>query len=398
MIGTLYISHSKSAGSAKFNSIPFHSASIDHKKVEASTLSFSSPIALEEADRVRYQSDTTDWGGQIYKRKLGTDNDYQYEAISYKRLYHDKVSVSFKNKTASQVMKKVLGKSKNNFRTSGIKSTELIHAYLKWEKTSIWDIACQLAWLESRVGFIIQTYVDADGTLIFKYADEKQKGYNFTSVLDYTEDYDSSDLITASSVVYNGKSVANAQASSSLIAKWGYVTEYEDCPVETGSSGVSSTNTTTTNNNNDTKSLRDDAQIKKYNIPESIVKQALELAKTKNTQKQNLKLIYNWCNTKIGYHKPMYYNTRYGAEGTFKRRDGNCCDNAHVMIAMARSIGIKSRYAHAHHNGKGHVWGEYYVDGNWFTVDTGTPSTTKHWGGHDNYAGGKTANYDVLKF
>ena len=393
-IGTLYASHSTSAGSAVFNSIPFHSSSIDHKKLEAGTMSFTSPTLLEEADRIRYQSENTDWGGQIYRRKLGTNKEYQYEAISYKRLYFDKVTVSFKNKTASQIMKKVLGKSKNNFRTSGIKNTELIHAYLKWEKTSIWDIACQLAWLEAQVGFIIQTYVDADGTLIFKYADEQQMGYNLTSVFDYTEDYDASDLITASSVVYNGKSVANAQASSSLIAKWGYVTEYEDCPVETGSSGT----TTNTNTSNSEKSLKDTAQINKYKIPNQIVKQALEIAKPQNSQKANLKLLYNWCNSKIGYHRPMYYNTRYGALGTFKRRDGNCCDNAHVLIAMARSIGIKARYAHAHHNGKGHVWGEYKVDGNWFTCDTGTSSRTQHWGGHNNYAGSKTSNYDVLPF
>ena len=68
-IGTLYYSHSTARGSANFKSIPFHSASIDWKREEASTMSFSSPVQLTEADRIRYKSDTTDFGGQIYKIK-----------------------------------------------------------------------------------------------------------------------------------------------------------------------------------------------------------------------------------------------------------------------------------------------------------------------------------------
>lgn len=391
-IGTLYVSHSTNADSAKFNSIPFSDASIEWKATEASTMSFKSPLEFEEADRVRYKSDTGDFGGQIYKKKKSIGDDYQYEVISYLRLYHDKVTVSYKNKTSSQILKKVLGLSKNNFRTSGVQSTEVIHSSLKWENTSIWDIACQLAWLEQQAGYFIHLEVDADGTLIFKYADEQQMGYSFTSVFDYEEEYDSSDIITASSVTFNGKTLATAKANNELIAKWGYVTENEECQ---GDTGKTSSNTTSVKKST---GLRDDAQIRKYNIPDSVVKQALSVAKEGKSDKENLRLIYEWCNHHIGYYKPMYYSTRYGAAGTLKRRSGNCCDNAHVMIAMARSVGIKARYAHAHHGKKGHVWGEYYVNGGWFTVDTGTGSTTKYWGGHSNYAGSKTANYDKLPF
>ena len=293
--------------------------------------------------------------------------------------------------TASQIMKKVLKLSKNNFRTSGIKQTELVHEYLKWENTSIWDIACQLAWLESQVGFVINTYVDADGTLVFGYASEQQTGYSFSSVFDYTEDYDSSDLITASRVTYNGKTLANVTASSGLVAKWGYVSEIEECQAETGGAGSNSKTSTKSSGK-----LRDDAQIKKYNIPSDIVNQALKVAKEGNTPKANLKLIYEWCNKNIGY--TFYYNTRYGASGTLKKRTGNCCDNAHVMIGMARSVGIKARYCHAKAGKKGHVYGEYYVDGGWIVIDTGTSSTTKYYGGHSNYAGGTDSRYDKLPF
>ena len=194
------------------------------------------------------------------------------------------------------------------------------------------------------------------------------------------------------SVTFNGKTLATAKANNELIAKWGYVTENEECQ---GDTGKTSSNTTSVKKST---GLRDDAQIRKYNVPDSVVKQALSVAKEGKSDKENLRLIYEWCNHHIGYYKPMYYSTRYGAAGTLKRRSGNCCDNAHVMIAMARSVGIKARYAHAHHGKKGHVWGEYYVNGSWFTVDTGTGSTTKYWGGHSNYAGSKTANYDKLPF
>ena len=390
-IGTLYVSHSTDAGSAEFNSVPFHNASIDWKSTEASTMSFSSPIELYEADRVRYKSGTHDFGGQIYKKKKSLGDDYQYDVISYLRLYHDKVTVSYKNKTSSQILKKVLKLSKNNFRTSGVKNTEIVHANLKWENTSIWDIACQLAWLEQQAGFIIHLEVDADGTLIFKYADDQQKGYSFSSVFSYDEEYDSSDIITASNVTYQGKVLATASANKDLIAKWGYVTENEECQ---GTSTGKASGTTETKSTG----LRDDAQIQKYKIPNSVVQQALSVAKEGKSDKENLKLIYEWCNHHIGYQRPMYYSSRYHAEGTLKRRKGNCCDNAHVMIAMARSVGIKARYAHAHHGSRGHVWGEYYVNGSWFTVDTGTGSTTQYWGSHSNYAGSKTANYDKLPF
>ena len=131
-IGVLYYSHSTSRGQSNFKSIPFHGASIDWKREEASTMSFKSPVKLEEADRVRYKNPTgEDFGGQIYKVKKSTNEDYSYECISYLRLYHDRVTCSFKNKTSSQIMKKVLKLSRNNFRTSGIKPTTIIHSSLK---------------------------------------------------------------------------------------------------------------------------------------------------------------------------------------------------------------------------------------------------------------------------
>lgn len=387
-IGTLYYTHSTARGSANFQSIPFHSASIDWKRNEASTMSFRSPIKLAEADRIMYKSDTTEFGGQIYKVKKSVGDDYQYEVISYLRLYHDKVTCSFKNKTSSQIMKNVLKLSKNNFSTSGVKDTKIVHANLKWENKSIWDIAQQLCWLEHQAGYEVRCQVNASGTLLFNYIPKQQNGYSFTTVLDYDEEHDSSDLITQAKITFNGKTIANRTASSAVVAKWGYVSESEDCAT---SSSIGSNKKT-----EQATSLRDDAQIKKYNIPSSVVKQALSIAKKSNTDYQNLKLLYNWCNKHIDYQS--YANTKYGASGTLSRRKGNCCDNAHLLIAMARVIGIKARYCHARSSKGGHVYGEYYINKKWVVCDTGTRSDTKYWNGHWNGYGSTDRRYDRLPF
>ena len=145
-----------------------------------------------------------------------------------------------------------------------------------------------------------------------------------------------------------------------------------------------------------TAGLKDDAQIKKYNIPSNVVKQATSLIKATDTPYQRLRKLYNWEDKAVSYQS--YNNTRYGASGTLKHRRGNCCDNANLLIAMARSVGIKARYCHAKSGAKGHVYGEYYVNGKWFVVDTGVTSTGRYWGSHCNYAGGTDYRYDRLPF
>lgn len=387
-IGKLYYSHSTTRGTANFKELPFHSASIDWKRTEASTMSFKSPVKLAEADRIRYKTDTGDFGGQIYKVKKGAGKDYQYEAISYLRLYHDKVTCSYSNLTSSQILKKVLKLSRNDFSTSGIKDTVLVHQNLKWENTSIWDIAQQLCWLEHQGGYEARVKVNADGTMLFNYIDKQQKGYTFSNVLDYEEEHDSTDVITVGNVTYNGQVIATATSNNNAIAKWGYITESEDCGKKTSSTTTATTQAT---------SLKDTAQISKYNIPSKIVNQALSIAKQGNTPYNNLKLLYNWTNKNIKY--VGYSNSQRGAVGCLDKRGGNCCDNANLMIGMARAIGIKARYCHAKASGgRGHVYGEYYVNGSWLTVDTGTRNTNKFWGSHWNGFGGTDVRYDVLPF
>jgi transglutaminase-like putative cysteine protease len=85
------------------------------------------------------------------------------------------------------------------------------------------------------------------------------------------------------------------------------------------------------------------------------------------------KLIYNWVRYKIGYS--FYYNTKYGAVGTLNAWTGNCCDTSHLLIALARAVGIPARYVHGYcqflssSNWYGHVWAQVYVNDQWVTAD-----------------------------
>lgn len=376
---------------AEFQSIPFHGASINWRRDDASTLSFNSPVSLSTGDRIRYHSPYNDFGGQIYKVKKTYKSDYQYECISYLRLYHDKVSYSCKNKTSSEILREVLKLSKNQFKTGGIKETELVHMGLKWENKSIWDIAKQLAWIEQQAGYKVETFVDASGVLFYRYLESEEQGYSFSNVFGYEEDFDATDLITASKVTFNGQVLANVEASSDVIAKWGYVTEVQECQAEQTQTDDS---TATTGSGK-----RDDAQIKKYHIPEKLVSQALSLTDANKSDKSNLKSLFDWCYQNISYEG--YGNSRYGALGTYNRRKGNCCDNANLMVAMARSVGIQARYVHAAKSpGKpyGHVWAEYYVNNGWFTADTGASRRKRFWGSHSTYARGHQTRYETLPF
>jgi len=88
--------------------------------------------------------------------------------------------------------------------------------------------------------------------------------------------------------------------------------------------------------------------------------------------------IFRWVRDNISY--TFYYNTKYGATGMLKTRNGNCIDHTHLMIALARSVGIPARYAHAQCEFSsmtvGHVWAELYANGAWYTADATSSRNT----------------------
>ena len=99
---------------------------------------------------------------------------------------------------------------------------------------------------------------------------------------------------------------------------------------------------------------------------------AASLKAGSTTQYQTAVKIFNWVRDHISYS--FYYNSKYGASGTLKKRIGNCCDTANLMVALARAAGIQARYLHgtckfSSGTWYGHVWAQLYVDGKWLNAD-----------------------------
>ncbi|MDI9624540.1 MAG: transglutaminase family protein [Methanothermobacter sp.] len=147
-----------------------------------------------------------------------------------------------------------------------------------------------------------------------------------------------------------------------------YVTVKYIQPKNSGSSGSS------TNNGKNS-----DPELNKYlvatancqvNDP-SIQSLATQLTRGLTSTWDKAKAVFNWVRDSISYS--FYYNTRYGAVGTLKYRTGNCCDHAHLVVALARAAGIPARYKHGictfSSGTYGHVWAELYISGKWYSAD-----------------------------
>jgi hypothetical protein len=99
---------------------------------------------------------------------------------------------------------------------------------------------------------------------------------------------------------------------------------------------------------------------------------AASLKKGSSTQYETATKIFNWVRDHISYS--FYYNSKYGAAGTLKKRTGNCCDTSNLMVALARAAGIQARYVHgtckfSSGTWYGHVWAQLYVNGKWVNAD-----------------------------
>jgi transglutaminase-like putative cysteine protease len=81
--------------------------------------------------------------------------------------------------------------------------------------------------------------------------------------------------------------------------------------------------------------------------------------------------IFEWVRDNLAYS--FYYNTQKGAVGTLNSMSGNCCDHTHLLIALARAVGIPAKYIHGDctfSSGRyGHVWAQLYINGTWYDAD-----------------------------
>ena len=111
-------------------------------------------------------------------------------------------------------------------------------------------------------------------------------------------------------------------------------------------------------------------QVKNANIK----KLAKSLTKNCKNNLQKAKKIFNWVRDNIAYEK--YPNTRKGAAKLLVSKKGNCVDQAHLTVALARSAGIPARYVNANNckfstgYTSGHVWAEFLIEDTWVAGDT----------------------------
>ena len=394
MIGKLYASDTPKLAETSFHTIPFADGKLDYKSNEANTFSFKTNQSLPHGTRIRYEDPRGKeygFGGQIYKTKETTRDLYEYECVSYLRLYLSKIgSVAYNDNTSYNILKKLIKKDPNNLSIAGLTKTTNKHSYLKWEKKSIWEIARQLQYLEWKAGNPVECYVDLDGVLHFGKNINKEQGYKFSTtgdgtntILDYEDEYKLDDVVTVGRVLYSGATKSSATASKNMIATWGYIEgDPFDCTENITQTKTSSTDTANTNTDGA-------AFIQKYNINSKIVKQAQSIVGSAKSDKAKAKAIFNWMRNHIRYKR--YACTKKGALGTLNARRGNCADQTHLYMSMAGSVGLTVRCNHIN----GHFFPETKLNGKWFPTDT---VTSRGWGGHACSGAHWAYHYDPNRF
>lgn len=101
---------------------------------------------------------------------------------------------------------------------------------------------------------------------------------------------------------------------------------------------------------------------------------ATTLIKGKTTQVAQAKAIFNWVRNYIVYPATIYYNTKYGAKGTYNGRVGNCVDQSHLLLALYRGAGYPARYVNGDckfNSGTryGHTWTQVLIGNTWVVGD-----------------------------
>ncbi|MDO5850699.1 MAG: transglutaminase domain-containing protein, partial [Methanobacteriaceae archaeon] len=119
----------------------------------------------------------------------------------------------------------------------------------------------------------------------------------------------------------------------------------------------------------------------------AIEKLADSLTGSLNDITEKATAVYNYVRDKISYSS--YNNTKKGAVKTLNDKSGNCVDQAHLLVALARASGIPARYVHGT-NCKftsglvcGHVWVQLLINDVWVVADPTSQKnslgTIKNW-------------------
>ena len=115
------------------------------------------------------------------------------------------------------------------------------------------------------------------------------------------------------------------------------------------------------------------------------------LTKGLKSKVDKAKAIFNYVRDNIRYK--FYYNSHHGSTGTLKYKSGNCADKAHLLVAMYRTAGFKTRYVHGKckfnsGNVYGHVWAQVHVGKYWICADSSD----------DGNSLGKIANWNIKSY
>ena len=104
------------------------------------------------------------------------------------------------------------------------------------------------------------------------------------------------------------------------------------------------------------------------------------------SEREKAEKIFHFVQRQIPYER--YSNSRYGAEKKKKRGKGNCCDQAHLLVALFRAAGLPARYLH----GNDHWWTDVYVGGKWYPCD---PTNQRHQFGKPDHKGKQPKNPSI---
>lgn len=94
---------------------------------------------------------------------------------------------------------------------------------------------------------------------------------------------------------------------------------------------------------------------------------AKKVCKGKKSAKAKANAITAFICDHVKYPSPNYSNHHKCASEVLKSGVSNCCDRANLGYQMAQAVKLKARGVH----GPGHVWVQYYVDGQWQDSDPG---------------------------
>lgn len=103
----------------------------------------------------------------------------------------------------------------------------------------------------------------------------------------------------------------------------------------------------------------------------TIVALAQKLTAGLSTPTQKASAILDYVIDNVAY--VGYFDTTRGAKKTLTDKRGNCCDQAHLVIALFRAADLPARYVHGtctFSSGPiGHVWAQVLIDGTWVVAD-----------------------------